>query len=80
MTSSLKKWTRFSLLTLLLVILFIAGLLAGYRAGYQWGYSQRIQETPVTRVYAVGDLVLPAPDPATESADYDTLIGVITES
>jgi hypothetical protein len=82
--TSLKKWTRFSVLTLLLAMLFVGGMLAGYRVGFERGYSagefQRQREMPVAKVYDVADLVLPSPDASPDLADYSSLIDLITST
>ena len=76
------KRHQFSLLSLLLAMAILAALLSGYRTGFQSGYSaggaKLRNETPVTVVYPVQDLLTAVPHAAAGSADYSALIELIT--
>ena len=84
-TENSTRRFRFSLAALFVLMLCVVGILVGFRFGFQQGYSagaqKRQSEQPFAKVYVVRELVMPKDaDPSAASADYDTLVELITSS
>lgn len=77
-----KRRLQFSLAVLLFVVLCVAGTLAGYLTGFDFGYSSgtaaREDEKPISRVYAVDQLIASNSRDSDGAIDYDALLTAIT--